>query len=187
MYFCVVHYPKIDTTKIEEIRQEYDPTHSLIKPHLTLVFPIKSTEVDFEMLKSHLTNIALNTKPFDLEIGGFEKSWDNWLFLGTKAGSRDINTLHDKLYSGILEPHWRKDLPFSPHISLGQFNQEGTNYNVEKPTQVAFDSQKYKEALTKAERLNLDFHTEVDKITLITLNDEISQVIDSVDFPFKNQ
>lgn len=185
MYFCVIHYPKIDTTKIEEIRKEYDPTHSLIKPHLTLVFPIKSTEVDFEILKSHLINIALNTKPFDLEIGGFEKSWDNWLFLGTKTGSQEINTLHDNLYSGILEPHWRKDLPFSPHISLGQFNQIGTQYSVENPTKVSFDSQKYNEALLKAEPLDLNFKTKVDNITLISLDDNISQVTDSIDFTLK--
>lgn len=184
MYYCVVHYPNIDSTKIELLRQKYDPTANHIKAHLTLVFPVKADSVNAEELTSHVKEIASKSMAFPMKLIGFEKSWDNWLFLGVEEGKGKIVTLHDNLYSGILEPHWRKDLPFSPHLSLGQFNQEGSTYSLKNPEAVAFDSEAYEKALKEAKEAGLTYETTVDRLTLIKLNDDLTEILESHDFPF---
>lgn len=133
MYYCVVHYPKIDSTKIEALRQKYDPTADHIKAHITFVFPTKADSMKIEDLENHIREVVDKQSAFNVKFAGFEKSWDNWLFLGLENGNDRATALHDELYSGILEPLWRRDLPFSPHISLGQFNQAGSSYSLKTP------------------------------------------------------
>ena len=185
MYYCVIHYPKIDSTKIEELRRNYDPTYEHIKAHITLVFPIKTDDIGKEDLERHIEEIIAEQSSFDIKLAEFEKSWDNWLLLGLEKGRNQIVTLHDELYSGILKPFWRKDLPFSPHISLGQFNEKGTNYSLKNPEAVAFDNELYEKALKEAEEAKLVYETTFDKVTLITLNDELTDILESRDFLLK--
>lgn len=88
-------------------------------------------------LENHIKVVVQKHCPFNVKFAGIEKSWDNWLFLGMDKGRDKAIALHDGLYSGILEILLRKDLPFSPHISLGQFNQEGSSYSLKNPKAVA--------------------------------------------------
>lgn len=185
MYYCVVHYPNIDSTKIETLRQKYDPTANYIKAHLTLVFPVKTDSVNKDDLVSHVKDIVTGQAAFKMKLAGFEKSWDNWLFLGVEDGKDKVVSLHDELYSGILEPHWRKDLPFSPHLSLGQFNLEGSNYSLKNPEAVAFNSEAYEQALKEAKEAGLNYETTVDRLTLIKLDDNLTEILESQDFSFE--
>ena len=38
MFYALVHYPNIDTRRINEFRRKYDPHFDLIEPHITFVF-----------------------------------------------------------------------------------------------------------------------------------------------------
>lgn len=185
MYYCVVHFPKINTSKIEEIRSKYDPTIGTIKPHVTLVFPVKTDFVSKEKIIEDIKNVSETTSKFDINLVGFEKSWDNWLFLNVKKGTEEIISLHDKLYTGILEPQWRKDLPFSAHLSLGQFNKKDSDYSLKNLVKAELDVEKYDQALSEATAAKMDYTSTVDKISLITLNDDISEIIETVDFELK--
>jgi len=185
MYYCIVHFPKIDTSKIEEIRSKYDLTIGTIKPHVTLVFPVKTDFVTKEIISEHIREVASTTNKFDINLNGFEKSWDNWLFLNVKKGTEEIIDLHDKLYSGILEPQWRKDLPFSAHLSLGQFNKKDSNYSLKNLVKAELDVEKYEQALSEATAANMEYTSTVERISLITLNDDISEIIETVDFELK--
>lgn len=182
MYYSVVHYPDIDTTKIEDLRRKYDPTSGLIKAHFTLVFPVNTDLVTEDELVDHIQKVTRHHKAFRAKVLGFEKSWDNWLFLGLEDGKDEAVALHDELYSGLLESHWRKDIPFSPHISLGQFNQEGSNYSLKSPEAVPFNDEKYTLALKEAKEAGLVYETSIDKVTLIKLNDDFTEILETRDF-----
>jgi 2'-5' RNA ligase len=121
MYYCVVYFLEGNVSKIEEFRKKHgDFTSNVVRAHVTLVFPIATAKIGEEDLKKHVENIASNFRGFNANFSGFEKSWDNWLFLSVKEGfgRTEFVSLHDELYTGIVSPYLRKDLPFSPHISL---------------------------------------------------------------------
>jgi len=46
MYYILVHYPKIDATKIENFRRKYDLTFEVIRAHITIVFPYQDVETE---------------------------------------------------------------------------------------------------------------------------------------------
>jgi 2'-5' RNA ligase len=188
MYYCVVYFLEGNVSKIEEFRKKHgDFTSNVVRAHVTLVFPIATAKIGEEDLKKHVENIASNFRGFNANFSGFEKSWDNWLFLSVKEGfgRTEFVSLHDELYTGIVSPYLRKDLPFSPHISLALLKKEGVNYRVEDPTATELDEVKYELALKDAQETNLDHESFVDKITLIELDDELKQVVTQFDFPLK--
>lgn len=52
--------------------------------------------------------------------------------------------LHDKLYTGILAPFFRKDLGYIPHIGIGLFVAENSDYKVTDPTLQILKVRSYK-------------------------------------------
>ena len=40
MIYSLVHYPAIDTKRINQLRRKYDPQVELIQPHITIMFPV---------------------------------------------------------------------------------------------------------------------------------------------------
>ena len=41
------------------------------------------------------------------------------VFLIPDEGAVEITALHSRLYSGVLKPHLRTDIPFVPHMTIG--------------------------------------------------------------------
>ena len=75
---ALVHFPRIDTTKINTLRDEYDPYRHLIDVHVTIVFPVP---VDQDALQTHIEGILDNWNPFPVQLKGLHLSFDQWLFL----------------------------------------------------------------------------------------------------------
>jgi len=173
VYHALVHYPEIKTEKIEVFRKKYDPTFELIRAHLTILFPIPQ-KISKQTLSEHIHEVLTNWKPFEIEIEGFTKSWDHWLFLILKKGCEKIIKLHDDLYIGILAPFLRSDIEFIPHIGLGQFIKESEVYSLKSPTNVALDEKKYDSALKEAKNLNLSYKSKADKLVLVEINDKFT-------------
>jgi 2'-5' RNA ligase len=178
MLYALVFRPKIDTSKIDEFRQKYDPHVDLIQPHITLVFPINDKNIDKTVLKNHTKDVLKGEKAFKLHLQGLDKSWDHWLNLILKEGNDEVIALHDKLYTGILAPFFRKDLGYIPHIGIGLFVAENSGYKVTDPTLQILDENKYKIALQEAESLDFDYWTELDNFELITLDDNATKIVD---------
>lgn len=42
MNYALVHYPDIDSLRIDRFRRKYDPLADLIAPHITLMFPLSA-------------------------------------------------------------------------------------------------------------------------------------------------
>jgi len=173
VYHALVHYPEIKTEKIEAFRKKYDPTYNLIRAHITILFPIPP-KISKKSLSEHIQEALTNWEPFKIEIEGFTKSWDHWLFLILREGNENIINLHDDLYMGILIPFLRKDIEYIPHVGLGQFIKESEKYSLKNPTDVIFDENKYKVALAEARSLNLSYETTVDKLVLVEISDEFT-------------
>lgn len=175
MYFALAHFPNIDTTHIELIRSKYDPTAHLVAAHITIVFPVPD-EIGDHTLIEHIESVLKHWKPFSIRINGFNKSWDNWLFLTLKEGNGEVVRLHTQLYKGILQPYRRTDLDYVPHIGLGLFVKEGHKYDFKNPREMEFDQRRYELAVQEAKRLGLDYSCVLDKLHLVTLTDDFSRI-----------
>ncbi len=119
---AVVYFPKINLDKVNSFREKYDPKWHIIPPHITLVSPI--SDVTEKQLTKHVENIAEDIQPFSIHLIGLTKTSDGCLFLLVKEGKEKIANLHHRLYSGILDSYIPTDLPFIPHITLGNFGTE---------------------------------------------------------------
>lgn len=182
MYYALVHYPKLENEKVEKFRKKYDPLVDVIEPHITLIFPLPANQIDESQLVDHINKTLSKWKPFDIHLTGLKKSWDCWLFLLIKKGGNSITKLHDELYTGILAKYLHKDIEFIPHISLGLFTKKKTPYDLSNPQAVALDEEKYKSAIKEAERLNLDYRDMFDKVCLIKLNEDLSEILETKEF-----
>jgi 2'-5' RNA ligase len=161
MFYAVVHYPNIDTHHINQFRQKYDPQFHLIKPHITIVFPLPDS-LGKSNLIHHVESAIKNSKPFPIHLQGLQISSDNYLFLLVEEGNVGINNLHIELYRGMLASYQRQDLPYVPHLTLGSFSRGAATYLG---------------ALEEVEQLGLGFHCKLDRIHIVKIDDEKTQIV----------
>jgi 2'-5' RNA ligase len=166
MIYALIHYPSINTRRIQLLRKKYDPQAGLIGPHLTLMFPVPDS-VGEDRLVRHLHDVLRGVGPFPIHLRGFQKSWDGYLFLMVQEGGADMTALHGRIYTGPLADYRKQDVPFVPHLTLGAFadNEHG-----------------YAAALEEAKRLDLDYRSVLDKLHLVKVNDERTRVVWSKEF-----
>jgi 2'-5' RNA ligase len=126
MAYLVVAYPnlsKADFDWIQEYRKRNDPRYfSVVKPHITLVFPVFDMERDvfLEEVKKQL--VGIEKFDFDLKVATInldDSKEYHHEFLVPDKGYSNIVKLHDRLYSGLLLKNLRLDLDFIPHIGVG--------------------------------------------------------------------
>jgi len=187
---AIVHYPEIETEKIELFRKKHDPTCKLIRPHMTVVFPVGQS-ISVKSLSNHVRTVLEHWRPFDMELSGFTKSWDHWLFLTLTKGNEKMIRLHDELYEGILAPYLRRDIQFIPHIGLGEFVKEKEmgllrrkQLHLGGPSRIVVDETRYKTALEEAQQLNLSYSTRMKKLQMIEIDDAYTSISDIEEFPF---
>ena len=125
MSLIVISCPKInkkDFEWIQSIRKKHDELYfDIIEPHFTFVFPTKSTLE--KQLISHVKDILNKQSEIKFNLGETIINKDAFnsyyhLFLIPNKGSDEIIKLHDLLYTKILEPELRKDIPFIPHLGI---------------------------------------------------------------------
>jgi 2'-5' RNA ligase len=160
MLYALVHYPDIDTSRISQLRKRYDPQVTLIEPHITIVFPVPES-VGEERLVSHVDRVLGGWRSFPIRLKGLLQSRDNHLFLLLADGTLDIIRMHDELYTELLSAYRREDIPFIPHVTLGAFGE---------------NSILCRQALSEAERMDLDYHSRVDRLELVKINDDRSGI-----------
>jgi hypothetical protein len=169
MYYVLLHYPKFDkktTENIEAFRKKYDPFVDSLKPHMPFIFPVPCSEVEKIRLTEHIEKVLKNWKPFHIQMEGFTKSWDHWLFLILKEGNEEAIALHDELYTGILSSYLRRDIEYVPHIGIGLFARKDARYDVLDPKKADFDERLYSQALKEAESLKISSFDIIDRLFL---------------------
>jgi 2'-5' RNA ligase len=138
MALVVISYPNISTEHyswIQSIRANYDPQYPIINPHFTLVFPCLFENQ--EVLVKHVKNMVKGIRKINFIISKATTVKDNLngntnLFLLPDKGSEDITKLHDGLYSGVLYSALRQDIPFIPHITIGNHANPSELEHIEK-------------------------------------------------------
>ena len=169
MIYALVHYPKVDTQLIDQLRQKYDPQFGLIDPHITVMFPVRDS-IDGNTLVSHLENVLSDCRRFPIHLQGLQKSWDDCLFLLVREGRSEILGLHNRIYTGILADYKNSDIKFVPHLTLGAFENH---------------AERYAQALSAAKALALDYRCIMDKLELVKINNERTRIVWSRKFLFK--
>jgi 2'-5' RNA ligase len=173
MYSSLVHYPDIGVDSVDRIRRKYDPTFELIRPHVTVVFPVPES-VGKRRLLEHVGTVADRSPRFAVRFRGFVKSPDHWLFLKVEDGKAEFVQLFESLYTGPLAPFRRVDVEFVPHISLGLFVKKDVRYDMSAAPQAAdFDEASYSKALQEAEAERIDLRCSVSRLDLVELEDSV--------------
>jgi hypothetical protein len=175
MYFALSIYPLLSTElshSIDAIREKYDPTSGFTKSHITVLFPVPGS-VGEEKLISHIQNVLSNWSPFEIRLGGLQKSHDHWLFLTLEEGEAQVKKLYQALYTGILAEYRRDDIEYMPHLGLGLFIKESSIYDWDNPKEADFDREGYEKARHQAKALPLHLPVFVEKLHLTMIPDEI--------------
>lgn len=126
MSLVVLSYPKIspeDLRWIEGIRAEHDEIYyGVVDLHFTLVFP--SFGMDPTAFVRHVEGQAEGQGriPFALRCAvvvddAFSEYFHT--FLVPDEGYRGTVKLHDRFYRGPLAPELRLDIPYIPHVGVG--------------------------------------------------------------------
>ena len=182
MVYALVHYPNIDTKHIDEFRRKHDPHFDLIGPHITFIFLVPESVGESNLI-SHIENVLGQWPPFPIQLRGLQKAWDHWLFLTLAKGNEIAIRLNQELYSGLLAAYYRPDITFVPHLGLGLFARKGGNYDIRNPRDVSLDVEEYSQALKEAQHLNLDYSCVIDRLHLVKIRDDVSQIVWSREFP----
>ncbi len=152
---AVVYFLNQNLEELNTFRQRYDPKWEMIPLHITIVYPV--ADILEDQLLEHIENVMNDIKPFSIHLTGLTKSFDHCLFLLVKEGHEKISKLHDKLYSGILQPFIQSDPSFAPHVTIGYFGNENDDLN----------SELYERAYKEAKKMDINVIANFDKIALI--------------------
>ncbi len=126
MSLLVLSYPTIsekDLNWIQKIRAEYDRLHYKIIPaHFTIVFAV--SDIEQESFIGHVKKQAQGVAKIAFVLRSAVVVKDilseyTYVFLVPDEGQSEIVKLHDRLYRGDLASELRPDIPFIPHVSVG--------------------------------------------------------------------
>ena len=156
----ILIFPKFNNLNlIQEIRNKYDRLASLVEPHITLAFPFKD-EISDEELIFKLSKLLQSYDSFKVSFKGISISDDNYIFLNCIEGADIIFELHDEIYEKILPNHFKKEIKYIPHITLGQT-----------------------EDIKELENFEYEFTTLIDEISIEFIGDnEESIIIEKIKF-----
>jgi hypothetical protein len=182
MYLALVYFPQIDHEGFHAFRNKYEPYADLLREHLTFVFPIPES-IGREELEEHISEVLSHQDPFKAHFCQLEKTVDHWLFWTPEEGRELAVGLHDELYSGILSPHLKADLPYTPHIGLGLFSTE--NYDFNDPyAELTLDTLRYQRARKEFEELNIDLWCSIDHLAMVRINEDFTECTELRRFSF---
>lgn len=125
---AVVCFPIIspqDAAWIDTVRTKYPKLrYSDIPPHFTFVFPTHA--IDHQKMVWHTQEICQSMRQISFVIRCCITVQDDtavvrrpYIVLVPDEGFSQIVKLHDRLYTGVLQPDLRLDIPYIPHITLG--------------------------------------------------------------------
>ena len=172
MYYAVLNELKLRQANLDTLRREFDPTFSLMPPHVTLVFPVSTSELSLRVMKQHVAHIARTTEGFPAHMRETQLSWDNYLYLIAQEGATNFIELHNALYGGVLAQHLRSELPYMPHITLGHLAKPTENFSLDRPQASQLDGDRYARAQKALQGMELNFTYDVAEIQLVELNAE---------------
>lgn len=111
-----------DSGFIARFRAEHDARHALVAPHFTMMFGCSAVG-EAEYLQ-HVAAVAREAAPIGFccryaMLGADDHDGKTaYVYLVPDEGYSQLSLLHDRLYTGVMAPHLRLDIPFVPHITI---------------------------------------------------------------------
>ena len=108
---------------MEAFRREHDlPYRHVVAEHFTMVFGCRA--LPDGAYTEHVAEVARRSNPIPFScryamLGADDEDEIAYVFLVPDEGYSEVSRLHDHLYTGILEPFLRLDIPYVPHITIG--------------------------------------------------------------------
>jgi|SRR5699024_10178070 len=100
-------------------RKRYDPSYSLIPPHITLKTSFQSDEQTIDEIATELKHIANNFEPFQIQIKKVSTfaPVTNTIYFKVEPIPQLID-LHERMHEGKFPDNLEH--PFVPHITIAQ-------------------------------------------------------------------
>ncbi|MDA0351516.1 MAG: 2'-5' RNA ligase family protein [Chloroflexi bacterium] len=145
---AIPEFSETDSARIEAIRAEHDPQHTLVPPQVTLVFAIDSIDASdahaMRTLEAHTRIATARQRAFDVVFRAATlypastPTEDDYTFLVPDEGNSRLIRLHDALHTGMLATERRLDLPYVPHVTIARGTPPAmatlaTTWNAEEP------------------------------------------------------
>ncbi len=70
----------------------------------------------------------------------------------------------------------RKDIEFIPHLALGLFIKDISDYQYKAPSKLPLDEEALDSALDEAKRLELDYRCVFNKLHLVEINGDFTNI-----------
>ena len=110
-----------DARVVGAVRARHDRQASILGPHFTLLFGCEA--LDEARYLEHVRAIAASTTAFPFTCLDVESDDDDdgrgVVYLVPDLGRGEITALHDRLYTGPMAPHLRRDAHFVAHMTIG--------------------------------------------------------------------
>ena len=109
--------------RLETIRSAHDPFHDRIGPHLTFVFGVQKRDADD--IAEEVRRLAAGLPAFAFDAAFISVRHDVvtrrfYAGLIPERGVTAMLDLHARLHAGWLRKYLRRDIDFSPHITLAR-------------------------------------------------------------------
>ena len=165
-------YPKLsseDRRFIDAFRDRHDLAYrDVVRPHFTIVFQVR--DLPEPTFSEHVARIAQESGSFRFVcryamVHNDVSSNDYYVFLVPDEGFSKLALLHDALYTGVLAPRLRVEIPYVPHIGIATLN----------------DASRCKELADELNGRRLSIGGQVEDISVVEHNGQV--VIDLKHFP----
>src|SRR5215218_7234155 len=126
---CVLLFPDLTNGYlIHRYRERFDPLANKIAPHVTLVFPFESAEVEGDALVDYVAERIRGMGSFDLEVPLPAVFEEGYVYLRIDSGAGRVRRMHDSLYAGDLRRLLRTEVEYVPHITIGRYADERAEF-----------------------------------------------------------
>jgi len=159
----IMIFPKFENIGyIDRIRTLYDPLASLVRPHITLVFPFESPVTD-EELREIMHNRLQLVRPFELCMHGISCHTDasgHYLFLNVQQGEEKLHAIHRSFYQHEFRDY-EHSFPYVPHMTVGRLP----------------DARQLNAAYEEVRAMTAVFHTVVDTVSVEMIGEHEESII----------
>ena len=127
MAYVVIAYPSFaaaDRARIEALRALHDDHVTVVKAHITFVFPWHHDNL--QAVIEHVAQVAKQHSRFrfcltEAIVYHDRLASEHYAFLVPGAGLQSMHALHDALYTGPLADELINDIAYQPHVRVGNF------------------------------------------------------------------
>ena len=125
MSLLALCYPKLrveDQRFIDGFRDRHDQAYrEVVRAHFTMVFQVR--DLAESVFAEHVAHVAERSAPFHFVcryamVHNDISSDDYYVFLVPDEGFSELSLLHDSLYTDVLAPKLRLEVPYVPHIGI---------------------------------------------------------------------